>query len=125
MKRFTHKDLVNTFEGVRVGKDGGMWKYCYVFSSKKTGSDYLEVYASHDDNEFSNEIRFLVDNFPAQRRSYHTNIPFRNVDDFEETLKKINVEIPNRRVRRECETCKNIMPLSYFNNDNERCVTCQ
>lgn len=119
---FTHKDLTTSFEGVRKGKTVGMYQACYVFSSVK--GDYLEVYAGGG-KEFRNEIRILVDNFPAQRRSYSTNIPFRTIDDFEEILKRIKVEVPKRLDKRKCDSCENELPLSYFKKENQRCVTCQ
>lgn len=121
---FKHNQILSTFKGVRAAKNSGMWQYCYIFSSKKTGSDYLEIYASDDDKDFQNEIRILVDNFPSQRRSYHTNIPFKSIEDFEHTLERINVEVPERLVIQKCKNCNNDLPKSYFKKSSLICKIC-
>lgn len=90
---FTHKDILKTFTNVQKIEKHNDIKYVF---SNENGSDYLELYVlTFDRNE--NEIRIIVDNYPHQRRFYSTNIPFRNLEDFENMFKRIKVDLPPKK----------------------------
>lgn len=51
-------------------------------------NDTLEVIVFKSDGR---EIRFIHDNFPAQRRIFSTNIPYTSLEDFESDLKRMKI----------------------------------
>ena len=61
---------------------------------KLSGNDNLEILVFKSDN---NEIRFIHDNFPGQRRFFSTNIPYTSIEDFESDLKRMKIEVSIRR----------------------------
>lgn len=87
---FTHEQLLNIYEGVRKGS--AIQGECYVFSNAK--GDFMEVYVI---DARSREWRFVIDNYPRQRKFFMTNLPYRSIEDFEHDLKRMGIEIPIRK----------------------------
>ena len=89
---YHHTELIEDFEHVREG-NASMGK-CYVFSDPDTGSDFFEVYVY---GEKMNEYRFVIDNFPAQRKFYTTNLPYESIDDFLSDMKRIGIDLIRKK----------------------------
>lgn len=86
------EEILNQFEGVQVfNNDSLSTKYILKLSN----NDNLEVYVFKSDK---NEVRFIHDNFPGQRRFFNTNIPYTSIEDFEMDLKRMKIELPNKLV---------------------------
>ena len=94
--KFTHKNIIENFENVEVfEKSNSIDGIKYVFSDKR-GTNYLELYVLNcEGNE--NELRIIHDNFPMKRRGFSTNIPFRNIEDFESMFDRMRIELPPRK----------------------------
>lgn len=88
---FTHDMLPNLYEGVRIGN--ATQGDCYVFSNKK--GDFMEVYVIQTDRDL--QWRFVIDNYPRQRKFYSTNLPYRSIDDFEYDLERMGIEKLKRK----------------------------
>lgn len=81
---FNHEQLPNIYEGVRIRN--ATMGVCYVFSNAK--GDFMEVFIINGINEW----RFVIDNYPRQRKFFSTNLPYRNIEDFEYDLTRIGIE---------------------------------
>lgn len=86
---FTHEKLPDIYEGVRKGN--AMTGVGYVFSNSK--GDFMELFVIDSRTEF----RFVIDNYPRQRKIFMTNLPYRSIEDFEHDLVRMGVEIPKRK----------------------------
>lgn len=86
---FSHDMLPNLYEGVRIGN--AMTGAGYVFSNAK--GDFMELFVIDGRNEY----RFVIDNFPRQRKFYSTNIPYRSIEDFEYDLERMGIEKLKRK----------------------------
>lgn len=84
---FNHEQLPDLFEGVRIGN--AMQGVCYVFSSPKYNGDFMEVYVI---NARTQQWRFVIDNYPRQRKFFATDLPYRTVEDFEHDLVRMGIE---------------------------------
>lgn len=93
---FNHKNIIENFHNVTVlDNSNGIDGIKYIFSNKY-GIEYLELYVlNFEGNE--NELRIIHDNFPMKRRGFSTNIPFRNIEDFEAMFKRMKIELPPRK----------------------------
>ncbi len=81
---FNHEQLPDLYEGVRIGN--GIIGSCYIFSNQK--GDFMELFILHNQTQW----KFIIDNFPRQRKYYSTNIPYRTVEDFEHDLVRMGIE---------------------------------
>lgn len=86
---FKHENLPNIYEGVRIGS--ATIGVCYVFSNAK--GDFMEVFVIDGRADW----RFVIDNYPHQRKFYSTNLPYRNIEDFEHDLERMGIEKPTRK----------------------------
>lgn len=93
---FNHNNILDHYDNVvKHDKTDGLAGIKYVFSNEH-GSDYLEMYVlNFDGNE--RELRFIHDNFPMQRRSFSTNIPLRNIEDFEAMFERMKIPLPIKK----------------------------
>ncbi|WP_286778982.1 MULTISPECIES: hypothetical protein [Sphingobacterium] len=74
----------------RVIKDDCLFtKYAF----RNAQGDYLDILIFSADKS---EVRFIHDNFPFQRKFFATNIPYRNIEDFEADLRRMRIEIPDK-----------------------------
>ncbi len=81
---FSHEQLPDIYEGVRIGS--ATQGVCYVFKNAK--GDFMEVFIIDGRNEW----RFVIDNYPRQRKFFSTNLPYRNIEDFEHDLIRMGIE---------------------------------
>jgi hypothetical protein len=81
---FTHEQLPDLYEGVRKGN--ATMGFCYIFSNIK--GDFMELFIINGQTQWN----FVIDNFPRQRKYYSTNLPYRNIEDFEHDLDRIGIE---------------------------------
>jgi len=86
---FKHEQLPELYEGVRVGN--ATMGVCYIFSDIK--GDFMEVYILDGFREW----RFVIDNFPMQRKIFNSNLPYRSIEDFENDLSRIGIEKLKRK----------------------------
>lgn len=87
---FSHDKLPDIYEGVRKG-NAIMTGVGYIFSNSK--GDFMELFVIDSRTEF----RFVIDNYPRQRKLFMTNLPYRSIEDFEHDLVRMGVEIPKRK----------------------------
>lgn len=87
---FTHEQLPDLYEGVRKGN--AMTGVCYIFANAK--GDFMELFVIDSGTEY----RFVIDNYPRQRKFFSTNLPYRSVEDFEHDLIRTGVEIPIKKI---------------------------
>jgi|ERR1035437_1883190 hypothetical protein len=77
--------ILNTYNGLRKTKnDNGL-----IFFNGSC--DEFEIYFLGE-----REYRIIVDNFPFPRRFYDTSIPWRNLEEFENDLKRMKLKIPSK-----------------------------
>lgn len=81
---FDHKEILTYFKGVRVGNSP--FGVCYIFSNTN-GSDFMELIV------FNNKYKFIIDNYPRQRKFFDTDIPYRNMQDFESDLERMDIKL--------------------------------
>lgn len=86
---FSHDKLPELYEGVRIGN--AITGVCYIFSNAK--GDFMEVFVIDSRTEW----RFVIDNYPRQRKIFSTNLPYRSIEDFERDLIRMGIEIPIRK----------------------------
>lgn len=84
---FKHHQILKYFENVRVSNST---KECYIFSDE-IGNDFFEVYILSD-----HDYRFVIDNYPAQRKFYSTNLPYRDINDFESDMARIGIKLKRK-----------------------------
>lgn len=100
--KFKHEQLPIIYEGVRIGN--ATQGVCYVFSNEK--GDFMEVYVIQTDKDL--QWRFVVDNYPRQRKFYSTNLPYRTIEEFEYDIDRIGIEKLKRK--------KDVCPVCNFIN---------
>ncbi len=86
--KFEHVLLKHFYKECREAREKGMFDFCYIFQNIK--GDYLELYV------FENDLRYLLDNFPCQRKSWRSDIPPRTFLEFESDMERMEIEIPER-----------------------------
>ncbi len=89
MERLNFKDFPTIYKDCRESTHQSFVKESYIFH--QNGADYLEVYVLDENN-----IRYIDDNFPGQRRFFNSNIPIRSIDDFESDLIRMRIKLPER-----------------------------
>lgn len=88
---FNHKKILDKYENVELDEsyENGLK---YIFSNSD-GIEYLELYVlNFNGNE--NELRFLHKYSENTNNAFSTNIPLRNIRDFESLFKRMKIEIP-------------------------------
>ena len=83
---FSHDKLTDIFKYIRKGK--GYYIEDKYIVTNEGGSDIAEIaYIKNG------EWRFEIDNYPMQRKHYHTNFPIRTVEEFIHETKRIGLEL--------------------------------
>lgn len=86
---FDINKLPDYYYGVRKGNS--INSESFYFSDVK--GNYLEIHKIG-----KNDLRFVHDNFPGNRRFFSTNIPYQNIEQFEADLVRMNIPIPKRKI---------------------------
>ena len=55
--------------------------------------DYAEVMLFAENREW----RFMLDNFPFQRKFFASNIPINTIEEFESDLNRMGIPLPKRK----------------------------
>lgn len=85
--KFTHEQIPNLFIGAR-SSDNNRNINCDSYYFSDGSKDIMEVLFLGD-----NEWRFIIDNFPCQRKSYSTNFPIKTTERFISEMKHIGINI--------------------------------
>jgi hypothetical protein len=84
---FKHENLIEYYEDVRT-MTRSVIGTGYIFSSREKGGDFMELIVIDNMNEY----RFVIDNYPGQRKIYSTNIPYRSFEEFENDLERMRIK---------------------------------
>ncbi len=87
-KAISMEEILSNYKGVEKSKDS-VTGTRFIASNEK--GHYLEIIFFG-----GNEIRYIHDNFPFQRRIFSTNIPYKSIDDFESDMNRMNIPIMGR-----------------------------
>jgi hypothetical protein len=113
MENFNHEQIPELFKNVIAGKSDTAWGVRYVV--KGLAGDVAEIVLLD-----KNEWRFIIDNYPGQRKFYQTNFPFRSAIEFYNDMKRIgiNLEFTDEAATREIKaSLDNIKTINEsFNN---------
>jgi len=91
MNRFNHKLLLLIYKNCSIRlKRSTSAEHEYIF--KKDDEIYLEILISDDGKEW----RYVNTNQPSLSRIFTTTVPITSLEDFENDLKRMCIEIPEK-----------------------------
>lgn len=85
--QLTHKQLPAFFKGIRYSYEASdiITQTYFLYQN---GKDVLSIHWLGD-----NEWRFVIDNFPHERKYYTTNFPITTTERFIQEMKHIGIDV--------------------------------